>query len=459
MRPARVADSVGARLLHARLTRLETGASTRIPGFLARRLADPSASNSYRSGLIRALQELRLRGTAELVARRSEFYRELFAESGLRAQDIRVASDLEVLPFTSAADIRRPERFLCVPSDEVARVFETSGTTREPKRIFFSARDFDRMVNLPALILRERMAKTSAGRRMTCLIAHGHGRHVLNGPPREVVERAGGEAITPGQPEPSEALEILARVRPDAIMTSPSYLAAVTREASGAGVRMEIPHILLDGQVSTAAQRALFAEYWGARVVNGYGLSEIPGCALGRHGCDALHLNEIQVLTEVVDPHSGEPSDEGELVFTTLTREAMPLLRYRSGDRGRWARCSCGSPVPAIVVEGRIDDTVVLAATNVRLPLVADEIARKPWSNGHLDVTIDHVDHVDRLTLRVGVEQGVAPPAADAVERVLLGLFPDLVGDRQARALELVIHAKEGLDLGDKSLRVRDLRG
>ncbi len=442
-----------ARVLDWWLTRLETKPGRRLPRLLSQRLTASSRQRWYRPALIRALQEIRLRRTIGHVADRSPFYRRMFADSSTKPRDIRSLDDLRRLPFTTPADIADADQFLCLPADEIAHVYTTSGTTREPKRVYYSARDFDRMVNLPALLLRS----LPSGEPIVCLIAHAQGQFILNGPPQAVIERAGGRALPVGQPLPAETLKQIAHLQPNVMMTSPSYMASLTREAKRAGVHLPLSYILLDGELLTLAQVELFSAYWGARVINGYGLTEIPGGAMGRAGCQALHLNEIQFFTEIVDPESGQPCPKGELVFTTLTREAMPLLRYRTGDGGRWALCGCGSPVPAIVIEGRLDDTVVVAATNLYAPLVAEAVAELEGANGVLELLVDHVEHVDRLTLRVGVESGHGLET-DVVAKSLFALYPDLEADFRAQAFELKVEAVENLHLGPKALRVRDLR-
>jgi len=120
----------------------------------------------------------------------------------------------------------------------------------------------------------------------------------------------------------------------------------------------------------------------------------------------------------------------------------MPLLRYRSGDRGRWAACRCGFPTPAIVVYG---------------PLVAEAIAELEGANGSLELVVDHANHVDRLTLRVGAEPG-RRLGTEAIAEKLFALYPEIKDDLRSQASELIIEEVENLRLGPKALRVRDLR-
>jgi len=442
-----------ARALEWRIRQIESNPHARM-GFLRllRRGGEQSRLEiplSFREGI----QNLRLRRTVRWVASRSPFYRAKFAEMGIEANRVRGVCDVASLPLTTSDDIMEPDRFLCAAPDEIARIYTTSGTSREPKRIYRTARDFERLVNVAAFLLRSRRWEE----RLVCMIAHAQGLFGLAEPAEVVVQRAGGLALPIGQPMPQEALRQLSRFRPNWLMTSPSYMAAMTTQAEREGLRMLLKSIVLDGEILTPEQARRFAEYWGADVVNGYGLTEVGVVGFGRHGCTALHLNWLNVHAEIVDPDSGRPADEGELVVTSLNQEGMPLLRYRTGDRVRKAGCRCGIASPAIHVFGRLGDGIVVAATNVHGPLIAEEVAGLEQSTGSLELLVDHVEGVDRMTLRVGTKAGTHLDP-EAVERKLFSLYPALADDARAAAFQLSIEPVENMRLSPKPLRVRDLR-
>jgi len=323
------------------------------------------AGASDREGLRRH----QLRALRETVARareRSEFYADRLA--AVRPGDIASLDDVARLPFTTADDIRREGmRLLCVSPSEVARIvtLPTSGTTGEPKRIHFSAADQE----------------------LTIDFFH-HGMAVLAGPGDCVLillpgERPGsvGELLAQGldrlgaTPLPygpvrdvDDALDTLQRERASVVVGIPVQVLSLARRGLSQGRELRLRSVLLSTDHLPRAVASAVEGAWGCRVFDHYGTTE-TGLGGGVE-CDAhagLHLREADLLFEVVDPRSGAalpPGHEGEVVFTTLTREAMPLIRYRTGDMGRFVTgpCPCGSSLRLLAgVRGRIGGIAGLA--------------------------------------------------------------------------------------------------
>lgn len=406
------------------------------------------------AGIIRAVQDIRLRRLLRYVGRRSPFYRARFAEAGVDPTQFRGAADFRRLPLTTPDDLQETDRLLCVPWDEIAHIFTTSGTSGRPKQICLTEGDFDRIVNFSVNLERPRASRT----RELVMIAHAQGLFGIVPQAQAINERLGRVVLPIGQPTPTKMLELLDSFRPNVVTTSPSYMAALTREAEHAGFRHRLDRVVMDGELLTASQAKRFGEFWQAEIVNAYGLTEIGGIGVGLPPCDALHLNELQILVEILDPTTHEPAEEGELVATTLTNRAMPLLRYRTGDRCRLVNCSCGWKTPAIYVRGRIGDNLVVAATNIDGPTVAEAVGGLEGVTGSLEMIVDHVEGIDRLTMRVGIEPQQSVDVGAVADR-LFQAYPALRNDRQACAFELAIELVENLRLAPKSLRIRDLRG
>jgi phenylacetate-coenzyme A ligase PaaK-like adenylate-forming protein len=318
---------------------------------------------------LEGLRRHQLRALRETVARareRSSFYAGRLAAVG--PGDIASLDDVARLPFTTADDVRREGmRLLCVSPGEVARIvtLPTSGTTGEPKRIHFSAADQELTIDF-----------------------FQHGMAVLAGPADRVLillpgERPGsvGELLARGlarlgaTPLPygpvrdsGDALDTLERERASVVVGIPVQVLALARRDVAQGRRLRLRSVLLSTDhlprpIVSAIERA-----WGCRVFDHYGTTE-TGLGGGVE-CDAhagLHLREADLLFEVVDPRTGvplPPGGEGEVVFTTLTREAMPLIRYRTGDIGRFLAgpCPCGSSLRLLAgVRGRFDGVAALA--------------------------------------------------------------------------------------------------
>jgi len=410
------------------------------------------AGSSLEAAVVAKVQRRRLRDTMIHTCRHSPFYRELLNRAGLRPADIRTLDDLRKLPFTTSNDIRDWRRFLCVPEEDLAAVFTTSGTTGEPKRVFFSHRDMQVLTNFAALALRFRHPG-----RLVVLIAlpMSHGLWIGSATAQRVIERAGGLPLPVGADDPQETLKWMRRFEPTVVISSPSYLTALTRQAEQIGYRTKLDKVLLGGEILTAAQKARFHDYWGAQVLDSYGSTEIGGGqTLALPVCTAFNLNDLHLVTEIVDSETGEPAEEGELVFSTLLREAMPLLRYRSGDRGRWSKCPCGLPFRAIQLAGRSDDMVVVGDMNLYGNVIADVVGHIAGASGRIEIRVDKAELTDRMLLRVGGSD----LREEDVRRALFAAYPECATN--VKNGNLVLAVETGADLGSqiKALKIVDTR-
>jgi phenylacetate-CoA ligase len=272
-----------------------------------------------------------------------------------------------------------------------------------------------------------------------------------------VVSRLGGVSLIVGIPPLGEALALIEEFRPNMMVSNPSYIASLTRYAQEIGFRHRFKAISLGAELLTPAQADLFRDYWGAEISNGYGLIEIGGVASGGNDCDALHFDVLHNVAEILDPETDEPSDEGELVVTTLVNEAMPLIRYRTRDRCRRVVCRCGWRAPAFRVLSRINDSIVVGGNNLHCPLVAEGLLEIESRAIGLEITIEHVNDVDRMTLRAEVLPGSILRPED-VCRQLFEVFPAMGNGHRSGSYELVVDIRRTEDLPSKFLRVRDLR-
>ena len=327
-------------------------------------------------GFIETIQNRRLRDTIDYVVLRSPFYKRMFSKYGLRPEDIETIEDLQKIPFTTVKDIREWQDFLCVSEEKLSAVFTTSGTTGEPKRIYYTFRELQTLSNLYGLALR-----IAHSGRLVALIALpiGHGLWIGGASVQRAVERAGGLPLSVGASDPEETLKWMERFSPNVVFSSPSYMTALTRRAERLGCRGTLDKIILAGELLTSEHKKLFTGYWGAAVFDSYGSTEIGSAqTIALPECTAFHLNDLHLITEIVDPVTGKPADEGELVFTTIRREGMPLIRYRSGDKARWAKCGCWLPLKAINLQGRTDDMIVAGDMNIYGRVIAKAVGKIP---------------------------------------------------------------------------------
>jgi len=286
----------------------------------------------------------RLRETIDRAKARSPFYRERLA--GISTLDLASHGDLAKLPFTTAEDIRRqPLRFLCVSQSEVSRVvtLQTSGTTGEPKRIFFTADDQERTIDFfhhgmstlagpgdRVLILLPGALPGSVGD----LLAQGLLRLGAVGVPHGFVRNA------------SDTLDVMERERIDALVGIPVQVLKLARSSAGKAAPKNV--LLSADHVPDVVSKEL-GRIWGCGVYTHYGMTEMGfGGGVECEAGNGYHLREADLYVEIADPVTGSPvmdGETGEVVFTTLTRRAMPLIRYRTGDVSRFIPdpCPCGT--------------------------------------------------------------------------------------------------------------------
>jgi phenylacetate-CoA ligase len=429
-----------------------------------RRFWDEKIETFARPALER-LQLDRLRTTVARVQRHAPFYREQLTARGLRPRDIRTLRDLRSLPFTTREDLRAtyPYGLLAVPRERALRLHTSSGTTGKPKAIFFSARDVDSAADLaarcfvmtgatPADVFQNMM---TYGLFTGALVMH-YG-----------AEKVGMMVIPAGPGNTDRQLLLMQDFGTTLVHLTPSfalYLADVL-EKKGIDARRDL-HLrkaYVGAEPYTDETRHKIEAALGVFVYNSYGLSEMngPGVAFDCPQRSGMHLWEDHFLMEVVDPQTGEPVDDGEhgeLVLTTLVREAMPILRYRTRDITRIlrGRCRCGRTHRRIErITGRADDMFIVRGVNVYPQQIERVLMGVPALGRNYQILLEALDE---LTVKVEL----SPQSFDGRLDHLVHLEKQLVESLRA---EIVVRPKvELLPPGalpvseGKALRVVDRR-
>ena len=328
-----------------------------LDGWTAARIGLGNATLT-RSALV-AAQMARLRETVALAQERSPFYRRQLA--GIDAASLASPEDLRHLPFTTPTDLRRNDPpLLCVSQSEIRRVvtLETSGTSGPPKRLFFTADDqeatldfFHHGMALPAL----------AGDRVLILFP-GERPGSVGDLLASALRRLDAQPILAGWPaDPAATAALLRREQPDVVAGAPVPMLAVARHGALDTPPLRVRSVLLSSDHVAASLRASIAALWGCEVFEHYGMTEMGlGGGVDCAAHTGYHMREGELLIEIVDPATGTPTapgEAGEVVFTTLTRRGLPLIRYRTGDRSRLlpGACACGSPLARLDrIHGRI---------------------------------------------------------------------------------------------------------
>ena len=316
---------------------------------------------------LRAHQLDALRATVDRARRLSPFYAARLAR--IEPGELKSLDDLAQLPLTSDDDIRaQGARMLCVPSGEVNRIvtLPTSGTTGEPKRIRFTAADQELTLDFfhhgMSVLVRP-------GQRVLILLP-GERPGSVGDLLRRGLGRMDAEGVVHGPvADPAGALRVLREGRFDCVVGIPVQVLGLARRDAAAGAPIHLESVLLSTDQAPRALVAAVEEAWGCRVFDHYGTTEMGlGGGVECEARDGYHLREADLLFEVVDPGSGRtvPGGEyGEVVFTTLTRQAMPLVRYRTGDHGRFLTgpCLCGASLRRLErVRARFGGRITLQA-------------------------------------------------------------------------------------------------
>ena len=406
-----------------------------------------------------------LNRTIAHVRRRSPFYQAHLA--GLPPAPLNDLSGLIDLPFTTAEDLRRdPLAFVCVSQSEIARVvtMESSGTTGRPKRLFFSDADLELTTDFfhhgmstlvepgqRVLILMPGQRPGSVGDLLVEGLARMNVTGIIHGP---VQDALAANAAVIGE-------------KIDSLVGIPVQVLAMACAPGARRLAGRIKSVLLSTDYVPAAIVRRIEAAWNCRVFNHYGMTEMGlggGVACAAHA--GYHLREADLLAEIVDPRTGGPVPDGqtgELVVTTLTRQGMPLIRYRSGDLAafRMAPCRCGTVLKTLgEVQGRVAGVVPIGSARIRLGEV-DEALFGVESILDFALEIDAPDAVDRLTLRIHPRPGLPfAPVADAAETALLQI-PAIAGagaDGRLRVRVQPASAPRAASPGSIKRRIHDQR-
>src|SRR3954452_18912411 len=418
---------------------------------------------SYGPDELRALQLERLRDTLQRVHEHVPHYTRAFDDAGVTPADLTSLEDLARFPFTTKEDLRRnyPFGMFAVPREQVNRVHASSGTTGRPTVVGYTSQDIETWSELMARSIR------AAGGRPgdVCHVAYGYGLFTGGLGAHYGAERLGCTVVPVSGGMTPRQVQLILDFRPRVIMVTPSYFLAVLDEMEAQGVDPR----------STTLEIGIFgAEPWtdemrheverrsGIAAVDIYGLSEVMGPGVSQEAVeskDGLHVWEDHFLPEIIDPVTQEvlpDGEEGELVLTTLTKAAMPVIRYRTRDL---TRLLPGSTYPAFrrmqKVTGRTDDMMIVRGVNVFPTQVEEQILTVEGLTPHYLCVLTRPRSLDELTVRVEAHESVAEG-----DRKSLGLrLADRVKDHIGVTVEVDVVAPHVLErsLG-KAKRISDQR-
>ncbi|RLV64577.1 phenylacetate-CoA ligase [Streptomyces sp. CBMAI 2042] len=383
---------------------------------------------------LEALQLERLRTTLRHAYENVPFYRAAFDAVGLRPEDCRTLADLSRFPFTAKTDLRDnyPFGMFAVPEAEVRRIHASSGTTGRPTVVGYTERDLDTWADVVARSIRA--AGGRPGHKVH--VAYGYGLFTGGLGAHYGAERLGCTVIPASGGMTARQVQLIQDFRPEIIMITPSYMLTLLDEFERQGVDPRTTSLkvgIFGAEPWTEAMRREIEDRFAIDAVDIYGLSEVMGPGVAQECVetkDGLHIWEDHFYPEVVDPFTGEvlpDGEEGELVFTSLTKEAMPVIRYRTRDLTRLLPGTARNFRRMEKVTGRSDDMVILRGVNLFPTQIEEIVLRTPAVAPHFQLLLTRQGRLDALTVR-------AEARADAT-----------AADREKAAAAIAAAVKDGV--------------
>ncbi|MGX7004586.1 phenylacetate--CoA ligase PaaK [Caballeronia sp. KNU42] len=355
-----------------------------------------------------ALQLERLKWSLAHAYENSPVYRRKFDEAGVHPDDVKTLADLARFPFTTKKDLRDnyPYGMFAVPHDQISRIHASSGTTGKPTVVGYTAKDIDTWANLVARSIRA----AGARRGDKVHVSYGYGLFTGGLGAHYGAERAGLTVIPFGGGQTEKQVQLIQDFRPDIIMVTPSYMLSIADELERQGVHPADCSLrigIFGAEPWTNDMRTAIEKRMGIDAVDIYGLSEVMGPGVASECVetkDGPTIWEDHFYPEIIDPETGEvlPDGElGELVFTSLTKEALPIVRYRTRDLTRLLPGSARTMRRMEKITGRSDDMMIVRGVNV-FPTQIEELLLKQHALApHYQIVLTKEGPLDVLTLNV----------------------------------------------------------
>lgn len=416
---------------------------------------------------LRALQLERLSAVLANVYRNNGHYRAAFDKAGVTPGHIRSLADIARLPFTTKADLRAhyPFGFFSVPMDQVARVHASSGTTGKPTVVGYTKADIETWAGLVARSI------TVAGGKpgMKVHVAYGYGLFTGGLGAHYGAEAAGCTVIPMSGGQTEKQVQMILDFQPEIIMVTPSYMLTILDEFIRQKIDPRATSLkigIFGAEPWTNAMRQEIETAFGIDAVDIYGLSEVMGPGVASESAamkDGPTIWEDHFYPEIINPATGEvlPDGEvGELVFTSLTKQAMPVIRYRTRDLTCLLPGTLPGPLGAMRRMGRImgrsDDMMIIRGVNVFPTQIEELVFKCPGLAPHFYVELSRPNRLDEMKIVVEAKIDAADDGTMADERTrLAGLIKEGIG--VSAAVDVVLPGAIARSIG-KVQRIRDLR-
>ncbi len=384
---------------------------------------------------LQALQLQRLRWTLQHAYDHVPHYRQAFDAKGVHPSDCKTLADLALFPFTAKADLRAnyPFGLFAVPREQVVRVHASSGTTGKPTVVGYTQQDINTWADLVA-----RSIRAAGGRKGDMVhVSYGYGLFTGGLGAHYGAERLGCTVIPMGGGNTEKQIQLIEDFKPDIIMVTPSYMQVIVEEFRRQGKdprAMSIKVGIFGAEPWTEAMRADIERSADIDAVDIYGLSEVMGPGVASECVetkDGPVIWEDHFYPEIIDPATGTvlpPGSEGELVFTTLTKQALPVIRYRTRDLTRLLPPTARSMRRMGKIVGRSDDMLIIRGVNLFPTQVEELVLQHGQLSGQYQLVVTRDGLLDNVTVRCEVTPEHRNTDRDAVAQALQQRIKNLVG-------------------------------
>jgi len=411
---------------------------------------------------LRHLQLQGLKQTLQHAYNNSPVYKKKFDDAGVHPDDLTTLDDISKFPFTTKADLRDnyPFGMYCTPMEQIVRIHASSGTTGKPTVVGYTQKDIDTWANLVA-----RSIYAAGGRPKDKIhVSYGYGLFTGGLGAHYGAERLGCAVIPMGGGQTEKQVQLIKDFDPDLIMVTPSYMLNIADEIHRQGIdpkKLALRTGIFGAEPWTNAMREDIQNRMAIDAVDIYGLSEMMGPGVAQECIetkDGPTIWEDHFYPEIIDPVTGEvlpDGEEGELVFTSLSKEAMPMIRYRTRDLTRLLPGSARTMRRMDKITGRSDDMLIIRGVNVFPSQIEEQVCAIEGLAPHYLIEIDKQGNMDTVTVRVESEPGESTHSNEQLIKLLSHKIKTFIGISAA----IVIEAPKQLPRSEgKAKRVIDNR-
>ena len=416
---------------------------------------------------MRALQLERLKKIVKYAYERVPFYKKKFDEIGLKPEDIKTLEDISKIPYTTKTDLRDnyPYGLLAVPMDEIVRVHASSGTSGKPTVVAYTKNDLDMWSDCVARLI------VAAGGKKSDVVQISFGYGLFTGALglHQGWEKVGASVIPASSGNTERQVMLMKDLGATALVATPSYGLYISEVMEKMGIKKEDLKLrigLFGSEASSPEMHKELQDKLGVFPTDNYGLSEIIGPGVSgecEYKC-GMHINEDHFYPEIIDRETLMPvadGEWGELVITTLTKEGLPMLRYRTKDITRLItdKCKCGRTTTRMDrIQGRSDDMLIIRGVNVFPSQIEGVLMSIPEIGGNYEIVVERIGHLDKLTINVEVKEVALLDNYSKLEDLVKKVRQKLKVVLQIDAVVKLVEPQSLKRFEGKAKRVTDLR-